>query len=388
MGILRSKSRYLGCCALPVAVSCAGHSGQANEVVQKSSEPQVVRERTAPAASPRGPSGEASPGVQPDPLKSGGASAPEPPSRFPHSAFPPPDPGPAFERSAHAGDGIWSPFFSGEVSDKKGARTFLPVPVGFASEVMRRMVIHPHEASRFQSLTLAAFDLQALRVGHRPGKQDVQDVGRSDLEAQAGRVPVEEQGALLAVFNGGFQPRHGRWGMLTMGEQLVAARHDACTVAVLKDGTVRIGPWSELEKELETIVSYRQTPPCLVTGGEVHNKLKKKNRKAWAGQHADRKTRRRSAVGVSRDGRTLMFGVGGETEPEVLAHGLRHAGAHYAAQLDINWNWTRLFVFKEEDTAVRPVGALIEHMAKDKGEYLSRAGARGFFYVSRREESQ
>jgi len=220
---------------------------------------------------------------------------------------------------------------------------------------------------------------------HVAGAQDVLDVGRADLEPRAGLVPAVEHADLFAVFNGGFQPRHGKWGMLSLGEQLIPPREDGCTVAVRKDGTVRVGPWPELKADT-TVQAYRQTPPCLVIDGSVHPKLQKGDRKDWAGQNKDLRTQRRSAVGVSRDGRTLFYGLGTETEAEVLAAGMLHAGAHSAAQLDINWNWTRLFFFQDVGGEVKPVGALEEHMAKDKGEYVYRAGKRGFFYLVRRHD--
>ena len=324
---------------------------------------------------------------------------PEPlaaPELFPEGVFPPPDPGAPFEKSAHEGDGVWRAFFDltldADASKKAASRMEREVDADFAGEVARRLTIHPHPASRFQTLSVAAFDLRKLALGHRPGRQDVEDVGHSELSDQAGLIPPAEESSLLAVFNGGFQPRHGRWGMLSLGTQLIPPREDACTVAVLEDRTLRIAPWPAfLGSDKETpsdLFAYRQTPPCLVVEGELHAKLLKKDRRPWAGQQADRKTRRRSAIGVSQDGRTLFFAVGSETEPEVLAAGMRHVGAHFAAQLDINWNWTRLFLFESDATTTPPraalVGALIADMAKDRGEYVARPGKRGFFTLNYR----
>lgn len=309
--------------------------------------------------------------------------APEPEVLFSAGVFPPADPGAPFERSRHEGDGVFRPVFADSPDldrNKRSEKTTLP---DFGEAWSRRMVLHPHESSRFQKLTVAAFDLRYLSAMHIAGAQDVLDVGRADLEPRAGLVPATEHVDLFAVFNGGFQPRHGRWGMLSLGEQLIPPREDGCTVAVLKDGTVRVGPWSELKTDT-AVHAYRQTPPCLVTDGAVHPKLQKGDRKDWAGQNKDLKTQRRSAVGVSKDGRTLFYGLGAETEAETLAAGMLHAGAHQAAQLDINWNWTRLFFFQDIGGEVKPVGALEEHMAKDKGEYVYRSGKRGFFYLVRR----
>jgi hypothetical protein len=33
----------------------------------------------------------------------------------------------------------------------------------------------------------------------------------------------------------------------------------------------------------------------------------------------------------------------------VLAEGMRHVGAHFAAELDINWSWTRFLLFSDTE---------------------------------------
>ncbi|GEM_PF-563842 len=300
-------------------------------------------------------------------------------------AFAPADPGPMYERSAAKGDGQWRAFFDSLNEKELKARSHQKVSPQFARHDVQRMVLHPHQASRFQSLTLAAFDLHSLEVHHVPGLQDVKDMNFPQLEERAGLIPLAGQSALLAVFNGGFQPRHGRWGMLSLGKEIVPPRRDACTVAIMKDGSLRIAPWTELEKERENIVAFRQTPPCLVSAGKIHERLRKGDHKSWAGQNEKRKTRRRSALALSANGKTLIYALGTETEPEVMAAGLVHAGAYSAAQLDINWNWTRLFLYDGQNTTEKYVGSLVPLMAKDRGEYLERPAKRGFFYLTQRK---
>jgi hypothetical protein len=302
----------------------------------------------------------------------------------PTGVFPPPDPGPPFERSAHEGDGKWREFFEDAGEPSKKGRLRIALPEGYPKDLAFRMVLHPHEESRFQRLAIAAFDLAALRISHRPGLQDVKDMNLDELADRAGLVPEAEHSSLFAVFNEGFQPRHGRWGMFSLDTQIVPPRADACTVAIFEDGTVGIAPWPEIEGADLKATAYRQTPPCLIVGGEIHPRLLKADREAWAGQNEKLRTLRRSAVGLSEDRRTLYFAVGQETEAEVLAAGLRHAGAFSAAQLDINWNWTRLFLFAPVDGEIMSLGSLEEDMAKDRGEYVRRPGARGFFYLTRR----
>lgn len=364
--------------ALVAVVACSPSAPEVREPASTSAAPpsrlkgEDLKE-SEPVAEPSRPE-------EPAPSPTLAANTPE---LFPAGVFPPPAPGAPHERSKHEGDGEFRLVFEAAPDVPVEKRTEGKADPRFGEDVARRLVIHPHEASRFMKLTVAAFDLRKLSLAHMPGAQDILDVNRPEFSNVAGLVPEEKRGALFALFNEGFQPKHGRWGMLALGQQLVPPRDDACTFAVLSDGTARVGSWPRL-KDDERIISYRQTPPCLVEEGEVHPKLLRGDRKPWAGQQKDLKTRRRSAVGVSKDGRTLFYALGTEAEPEVLAAGMRHLGAHSAAQLDINWNWTRLFFFEEKEGEVRPVGALEEHMAKDKGEYIYRPGKRGFFYLVRR----
>lgn len=388
--------RWWGLAAWAVLTSCAPKTPLEPAPLERAQEDEREHGRAGTAERDTHASGSAEPerlASAPDAAgqNSGAKGSPRSFSEqtFPGAVFPPADPGPPFERSAQAGDGRWTPFFdaasAGDGARKKpGARNPSGLSSEFAFDALRRMVLHPHEASRFQTLTLAALDLGLLSAVHRPGVSDVEDMGKKELISRAGLVPEEAHGALVALMNGGFQPKHGRWGMLSLDTQVVPPREDGCTVAVLADGTVRIGPWPEIEKLLDRIVAYRQSPPCLVHEGKRHPKLEKPDRAPWAGQQADLKTRRRSAVGISEDGRTLIYGLGEETEPEVLASGMKHAGAHHAAQLDINWNWTRFFVFESQGGETKLVGALEEDMAKDRGEYVNRPGKRGFFYFTRR----
>lgn len=295
---------------------------------------------------------------------------------FPGASFPPPDPGPLHEQTAQEGDGRWEAWMPTAASADSAD--------GAPDPLIVRTVLHPHPRSTWQTVTLAAFDQEKVEIGHRPGTADVEDTQRKDLLPHAGLVPADDQDRLLAVFNGGFQPRHGWWGMHTLGTQVVPPKPEGCTVAIMKDGAARVAPWPRIEEQRDDVQSFRQTPPCLVVEGKLHPKLQRGIDKPWGGNHADHKTRRRSAVGVSKDGRTLFYALGSETDPQKLAEALVAAGAQFAAQLDINWNWTRLFTFAPADSAIEVSASLVEQMAKDRGEYLSRPSGRDFFYVQRR----
>lgn len=289
-------------------------------------------------------------------------------------SFPPADFAPPFERSAQEGDGVWSPLG----------------PEG--EPLLVRTVVHPHEVSRFLSVHVVAVDLERMTLHYMPGSDDMGNATLPD-PLVPGRIPREHLPGLVAAFNGGFMPRHGRWGMKAAGVVIVPPRESGCTVALLDPPdasagtktTVVIAPWPRVEPHDARAAYYRQTPPCLLDEGELHPQLLRGNEKPWGGFNANLVTRRRSAVGLDATGKTLFYAVGIEVGPRLLAEGLRYAGARQAAELDINDNWTRFALFEVDAAAGEPRVAtmLLDDMVKQKSGYVARPSERDFFYLRR-----
>jgi hypothetical protein len=339
-----------------IAVACAAKPAAPERA------PTAAPVRSTSAAASPSPNattnGAASPSSEPPP-------APAPPRT---KTFPPADVPAPFARSAAAGDGHWKPF--GDARTAGGAPFLVST------------LIHPHEASKFITLALVAIDLGSTRLGFLPG---VEDVGKLKVPFAPGLVPAAEQPRLLAVFNGGFMPQHGRWGMRVGETTILPPREPGCTVAILTSGAVLIRRWPELAATEAEIHALRQTPPCLVEKGALHPELLQNRDKAWAGRTPGIVTRRRSAIGLSADGQTLYYAIGVETPPKLLAEGLIAAGIHDAAQLDINWNWTRFFVFSKAPDGRLGVSEMLADVEHGKRDYVERASERDFFYVLRRE---
>jgi hypothetical protein len=82
----------------------------------------------------------------------------------------------------------------------------------------------------------------------------------------------------------------------------------------------------------------------------------------------------------------LFYGIGEEVGPRVLAEGMRYAGAHFAAERDINWSWTRFLMFGQSTTkpGLKVTSTLIPKMVHQDRQYVEKTSARGFFYVTGR----
>jgi hypothetical protein len=287
-------------------------------------------------------------------------------SSFPPKDFPPPSP-----KSAAAGDGHWTPFGDAALGERAATEPRAVV----------RTVVHPHPESRFITVTVAAMDLDRLSVNLVPGTEDLAWAKLKPGES-AGLVPGNDRDALVLVMNGGFQPKHGRWGLAANGVVVTPPRKEGCTVALYGTTSVRIAPWPALAGSASEMTSYRQTPPCILDGGAVHSALLKGLDKAWAGHTADLTTRRRSAIGIDATGHVLFYAIGEEASPRWIAEALLIAGATAAAQLDINWYWTRFLLFGIEGGALHATSTLIPKMEHLRTEYVERASSRDFLYVT------
>ena len=268
---------------------------------------------------------------------------------------------PPFSASARPGDGQWVEY----------------AEPGATSASLWRTTLHPHRISAFVSVAVVAIDLDVLTLDWVVGAGDE---GAEKLSTKMNLGLVTEDA--LALFNGGFQARHGRWGQVSHGVTLVPPRPEGCGVALTTDGRVELGAYVDVSA-LE-LVTYRQTPPCLVAQRVVNPLLLSGQDKAWAGKSEREKTRRRSALGLRRDTRTLYYLVGVETDAIDLARALVALGADVGVQLDINWNWTRFFLVGQKDGVATVHTPRLDAMVMDAAEYVKRPSKRDFFVVRAR----
>jgi hypothetical protein len=207
-------------------------------------------------------------------------------------------------------------------------------------------------------------------------------------EHRPGLVPQQDLADLVAVMNGGFMTRHGGWGMMVGGEVIAPPKDDGCTVALLADGSVRIATYAKLGVAPEALTAYRQTPPCLVEQGAVNDALLGGEKpRAWGMSETGGVTIRRSALGVAGGGRTLLYGLGESVTPRQMAEAMRAAGAVSAAELDVNWSYTRFFLYGPGPTPDSPpevTATLIPKLKHARGEYVKKPAERDFFYLVRR----
>jgi hypothetical protein len=302
------------------------------------------------------------------------AAPPEPP--FPPAAFPAPA-----ARTARPGDGLWFPLLPAGAALEAGAPALL-----YRSE------IHPDPRKPQVHVALVAVDLRRVALNLVAGTLEPRSATVPE-DHRPGLVPAADLPDLLAVLNGGFMTRHGTWGMAIGGDVFLPPHDDGCTVALLGDGSVRIRTQRDLKGELgaapAALLAFRQTPPCLVEKGEVLADLLGPDKpRRWGLSETGGVDIRRSALGLAEGGRTLIYGLGEWIGPRALAEAMRAAGAVDAAELDVNWSFTRFLLYGPgpggSSAPPEVTATLIPKLKHAAGQYVTKPAERDFFYLKRR----
>jgi hypothetical protein len=275
---------------------------------------------------------------------------------------------PPHERTAREGDGIFR-----RIGVHRAGESDSPVAI---------TTLHPHPIRRDVSVLVVAFDLTRLEFELVAGTDEPEGT-KVPRERRTGLVPRDHVAELVAVVNGAFKRRHGGHGIGIRGEVLWPATSDGCVFARASDGEYRIGTWSALESDAASLAWWRQSPPCLVEGGAKHPDLTNEYRaKKWGGAEDGKKDIRRSAIAIGDDPRVLYFAIGEWVTAAWLTDALASLGTRAAAELDINYSYTRLLVYEHaSDGTLSVAPPLLTDLKLPKKAYWSEPADRDFFYV-------
>lgn len=307
---------------------------------------------------------EAPPAPAPSSVPSAAPAAPAAPANPPPADFEPPH-----ASVATTADGKWIP-----MEDASGQ-----------PPAMYKSIVHPDPKRSFAAVALVAIDRKRIDLHLVAGKKEPFS-NVVPIERRPGLVPEADHGDLVAAFNGGFKAVHGQWGMMLRGDTFLPARDVGCTIAMMKDGSVRVGTWKELKASEGEMSWYRQTPPCLVENDATHPALEVEYAKGWGATVAGETVIRRSALGVDATGRFLIFGLGDALTAQSLARAMKQAGAKDAAQLDVNYAYPRFLVYERAAGQVpKAKSAIIPDIKFRPAEYVGEPALRDFFYLTRRK---
>lgn len=252
--------------------------------------------------------------------------------------------------------------------------------------VMARTVVKPDPSRPYAQAAVVRIDLSQVDLHTVPGTVEPVAARSVSPFKRLGNIPAADQSPdrLLAAFNGGFKAIHGGYGMMVDGTTILPPTDNLATLALFNDGTVRIGAWGRDITMTNDLVAFRQNCPLLLDAGAINPHVNDENHKEWGYTVKNLDTTWRSGLGISADGRFLIYVAGNSLTVQSLAEALRQAGAYNAMQLDINGFYTRFVTYQDNPkTSGYPVIAskLLNEMSGDPAQYLHPYD-RDFFYVT------
>lgn len=246
-------------------------------------------------------------------------------------------------------------------------------------------VVHPHPVKPFVYVNVVAMDRRKLDLTLVAGTVEPKS---KDVPAdhRPGLIPEADRARLVAVFNGGFMARHGKLGMKIGSDEFLPPQDDACTIAFGADGKLSIATFTALKPSLASIKAYRQTPPCLIEKGQMNDDLDSEYLiRKWGGAENGEKEIRRSALGLDASGQILFYGSGEWIHAKALATAMKAIGANDAAELDINYSYTKfLFYGPAGPNGPEVTSTLIPKTKYVARGYIEKASDRDFFYVTKK----
>jgi hypothetical protein len=186
---------------------------------------------------------------------------------------------------------------------------------------------------------------------------------------------------LLAAWNGGFKGPHGGFGMVADGKTYRPLRNGLASVAVMKDGTIKMGEWGRTLSWDDNMVAVRQNAVLLVDNCEVSKRTTEGN-DTWGYVQVNSSDfiTWRSAIGLTKNG-DLVVASGNALSAASLAQALWAAGACTAMQLDINTPYVLTSLFFPQPDGSLESERFMDSMPGGAGRFL-KTQERDFMYVT------
>jgi hypothetical protein len=274
-------------------------------------------------------------------------------------------PAPATPLGSLAGEGSWTPY----IYDASG------------SAVAYRTFLQPDPKRPYAVVAVVAIDLSHTRLHYVLGSNEPYS---PDSPPRSGAIPPGDlvAGRLLATFNGGFKATHGHFGAMADGITALPPRDGLGTLAIYKDGSVRMGEWgTEINSSSPDLLAWRQNGPLVIHNGQINSLIYNDSPKDWGYTVTDVSPTLRSGVALSADRRTLYYLVGPHLTLEDLAKSMLAVGAANGMQLDINNFWVLFVAIHSDNGKLVPEPLLPQQMKEFLDRYL-HPYTRDYFYVT------
>jgi hypothetical protein len=266
------------------------------------------------------------------------------------------------------------------VSDGLIWEPYVSSPVG--TPILTRALVSPDPARPYVQAALVRIDLRQVRLHLVAGTDEPKSPVRS---GRSGLIPSGDRraGLLLAAFNGGFKAAHGAYGMAVGKVTYLPPQDGLATLVIDQGGGVRIGVWGQDLGPSPEIAAFRQNCPLVVDGGALTTMTQSDDATLWGKSIGNKVATWRTGVGLSADGRYLIYVAGDGLTVPTLGTALIMGGVSRGMQLDINSFWARFVTFAPAAGKQLRATKLLSGMQGDLQQFLA-ADSRDFFYVTAR----
>ncbi len=261
----------------------------------------------------------------------------------------------------------------------EGQWSLLQLPQFGAYQDMARTFVTPDPKRSYAITSVVQLNMHDLKLFAVAGtEQPGGPIGNSG----AGIIPASSQvgGKLVAAFNGGFQYKDGRFGMIIGQKTYVPLRIGLGTLIIKQDGTINIETYTGNQADIAGAVAVRQNGPSIVENGQVTDVTTGGGMARWGLTVTNSMYTWRSGIGITKDG-NLLYAVGPSLNVDTLATALQAAGAVNAIQLDINPYWVRFVTFQPQGTSSYTYQSLLKDMQNGGYSYLHGYN-KDFFYLT------
>jgi len=209
------------------------------------------------------------------------------------------------------GEGLWSPYISDTGGQTVAYRTFL----------------QPDPKRPYTLVAIVAFDLSRTRLGFVLGIDEPKQKG-TPAPKRSGTIPAGDfkPGILIATFSGGFKGEHGNYGAMSNGIVAIPPRSGLATVAMYKNGAIKIVECGKDLTESDQMVAWRQNCSLIIQNGMINPLVNIDSAEYWGANLNGATVTWRSGIGISPDNNTLYFFAGPSMTANVLAQVMMAAG--------------------------------------------------------------
>ena len=239
--------------------------------------------------------------------------------------------------------------------------------------MLERAAVAPDPERPYVQAALVRIDLHQTQLHLVAGTQEPASPVHV---ARPGRIPSADQARLIAAFNGGFKAVNGAFGMAVNGTTLLPPQDGLATLAMYRDGSVRLGVWGTDIQQMPDWWRSGKTARCWSIMGKSPHSRKATIRTLWGTTVKNKVATWRSGLGLSADGRYLVYVAGDGLTVPTLAQALVDAGAARGMQLDINSSWPRFVTYAAARAGSAPIATkLLNGMLGDSHQFLGRTRA-------------